>query len=115
MDLNRNFPSLAERDRFLRDPEFSVYEGRKYCCIIRIFPYFHKAKTFPYENPWSQEYLGNSFLMQSCSTFLSAGREPETVAILDWSARHPFVLSADLHDGAVLVTYPFDFQELARF
>jgi hypothetical protein len=44
-------------------------------------------------------------------TICVTGREPETVAILDWTARHPFVLSADLHDGAVLITYPFDFQE----
>ena len=30
--------------------------------------------------------------------------------MMDWDASNPFVLSADLHDGAVLVTYPFDFQ-----
>jgi len=38
------------------------------------------------------------------------GRQPETLAMMTWSADEPFVLSADLHDGAVLVTYPFDFK-----
>lgn len=38
------------------------------------------------------------------------GRQPETLAMMQWSADQPFVLSADLHDGAVLVHYPFDFK-----
>lgn len=34
-------------------------------------------------------------------------RQPETLSMMEWSVS-PFVLSANLHDGAVLVTYPFD-------
>ena len=35
------------------------------------------------------------------------GRQAETLSMMEWSVS-PFVLSANLHDGAVLVTYPFD-------
>ena len=30
--------------------------------------------------------------------------------MIHWSATNPFVLSANMGDGAVLVTYPFDFE-----
>ena len=36
------------------------------------------------------------------------GREPETRAVMEWSAEHNFVLSANMHSGALVVNYPFD-------
>jgi len=61
-DLNRDFPTWDEYQRFLVDEDFDPFSG---------------------------------------------GRQPETLAMMEWSVS-PFVLSANLHDGAVLVTYPFD-------
>jgi len=62
VDLNKDFPTWRDKERWNTDLDYDVFEGR----------------------------------------------QPETEAVMNWSANLPFVLSANFQDGAVVVTYPFD-------
>ncbi|XP_008147005.2 carboxypeptidase M [Eptesicus fuscus] len=40
--------------------------------------------------------------------FNNESRQPETVAVMEWLKTETFVLSANLHGGALVASYPFD-------
>ncbi len=39
----------------------------------------------------------------------TSGRQPEVAAVMNWTAGHAFVVSANFHTGALVVNYPYDF------
>ncbi|MBM3290113.1 MAG: hypothetical protein FJY92_08185, partial [Candidatus Hydrogenedentes bacterium] len=59
-------------------------------------------RNFP---TWPEEIGGKMF---DGAPLDDAGREPEVRRIMQWSAAHSFVLSANFHGGARIVNYPFD-------
>lgn len=52
--------------------------------------------------------LNRNFPDNMIKNIADAATQPETLAIMAWSKNEPFVLSANLHGGALVASYPYD-------
>lgn len=52
--------------------------------------------------------LNRNFPNWNASNTATAGRQPETIAVMDYQASRQFSLSANFHGGSVVVNYPWD-------
>lgn len=58
-------------------------------------------RSFP---DYPDDFSGN----RMTETMDTAGRQPEVVLIMDWSAANSFTLMANYHAGALVANYPYD-------
>lgn len=72
--------------------DFSGRENANHVDLNRDFP-------DQFDRRLSQLRKGNAILK---------GRQNETVAMMTWISNEPFVLSGNLHGGAVVASYPYD-------
>ena len=68
----------------------------------------HSGRLNAHQVDLNRDFPDQYSYMNTSITDLLHGRQPETIAVMTWIASNPFVLSAALHGGSVVASYPFD-------
>lgn len=76
--------------------------------LNRNFPKFDLEKSFKDDIVKSKDEFNNNENLFDKTSKMSNQFEPEVRAAIHWSLIYPFVLSGNLHGGALLANYPFD-------
>ncbi|KAG9346951.1 hypothetical protein JZ751_005878 [Albula glossodonta] len=105
IDLNRNFPDLTtivynrRRSRRFRSDHIPIPDSYWFGKVSASTP-----------GPGRAPHRLRGWLKASAGACLSCARQvaPETYAVMKWIRSIPFVISASLHAGDLVVSYPFD-------
>jgi hypothetical protein len=72
--------------------------------LNRNFP----LDAMPYDPPSPEPSDNDSATVKSWRETGAGAVQPEVAAVMEWSKQHNFVLSASLHQGALVANYPHD-------
>lgn len=107
VDLNRNFPDLNT---------FMYYSGEISGPNHHIpLPDNWKSQVPAWDAASAAASSYSTDMLIAALPFCSSQVEPETLAVIQWIGSYNFVLSANLHGGAVVANYPYDKSQDQRF
>ncbi|CAF2037087.1 unnamed protein product [Rotaria magnacalcarata] len=66
------------------------------------------AKKVDLNRDFPSQFSPLQKLINGTTVDLFYGRQPETIALMKWILKENFVLSANLHGGSLVASYPFD-------
>ena len=65
-------------------------------------------KNVDLNRDFPSQYAPLKQLKNGTTVDLFYGRQPETIAVMKWILKENFVLSANLHGGSLVASYPYD-------
>jgi carboxypeptidase D len=72
--------------------------------LNRNFP----LDAMPYDPPSAEPSDNDSDTVKTWRDTGAGTVQPEVAAVIEWSKQHNFVLSASMHQGALVANYPHD-------
>ncbi|XP_066279032.1 carboxypeptidase N catalytic chain-like [Branchiostoma lanceolatum] len=86
-------------------PDNGWRRGRENVQGIDLNRNFPALNTIAYN---SEQHGGPTDHIPIPNSYWEGNVAPETEAVIKWIKQYPFVISANLHDGALLANYPYD-------